>query len=722
MISTLKNLHLDLSITFPLFLAVVLAIVLFTVFIYRRTNPIIPNFLKTTLVALRIGALLLTLLVLLESTLRIFHEKKNPPLIAVAVDNSASMTIKDKAGPRAETVHEILKNDLFKELEKDFKLKFYTFANIVQEFDATKNDSIEFIGDATDIQNALEVIKEKNISDNLNGVVLISDGAYNAGGNPVRAAEELGIPVYTVAVGSAEPMTDLAITDVESNPFAYAGQSTPIRVTVHNSGFSSLTLPLQLFADGAIATTETLHIPPSPADKTITLHYTPQKVGRQKLTLFLPTQDGEQTAANNQRTLYIDVFKSKLNILLIAGSISPDISFIRRLLTTDRYKVDALIQKRPGRFYEKRSPDELSDADMFILYDFPTAGSSRDFMDALLQTLATKKQPILLIPGKNASMPELKRLSDYIPVQSAQRPRRERLVYPQLSPLGETHPIMQVSADQTHSRLVWSELPPVFNSFSVQQLAANAKVLAYARVEGQGGGKLSPLLVIRSNGAQKSAALFAHELWRWDLMMWGIDRSDDVWRNLLVNLARWLETNRSENLVRVEMDRANYNYGDPIQMRIEVYDENLNPVSNAEVKISLKRGGIREYSAQAKGEGKYSFVLQPPHPGDFEAVVAAWQGDRKIGEETVIFSVGEYSAELSDLQAQPMVLRGLAQATGGYFTTPDSLGKLVDHITGVATVTPVTRENELWNNKIILLLILLLLTAEWFIRKRRGMI
>ena len=359
---------------------------------------------------------------------------------------------------------------------------------------------------------------------------------------------------------------------------------------------------------------------------------------------------------------------------------------------------------------------------MFIFYDFPTSSSSPQYIETIKEILKRKKQPILFIPGSKISTAQLPQFTDFIPVASIVRLPQEQLAYVQLSPLGETHPVMQVAPDATIARSLWGELPPVFTSFKVQQLATDAKVLAYSRSNVKSR-QLSPLVILRTNGAHKSAAIMAHELWRWDLMMWGINRSEDVYRNMLINLARWLETNRSESLVRVDMDDTNYKYGEGINMRISVFDENLNPVEDANVSINLKKDEWRrEYSAQSVGKGKYTLAIQPPNPGDYKATVGASHGELHLGEQEVLFSVGEYSAELADLQAQPAVLQGLSRATGGSFATPDSMLHLASSIQGAPTITAVTRENELWNNKIIMAVILLLLTSEWFIRKRKGMV
>ena len=107
------------------------------------------------------------------------------------------------------------------------------------------------------------------------------------------------------------------------------------------------------------------------------------------------------------------------------------------------------------------------------------------------------------------------------------------------SPLGANHPIMQVASDAALSQSLWSELPPVTAPMMIRQLAPESQVLAYGRSARQQN-RMAPLVAIRSNGAHKSAAIFATQLWRWDFMMRGINRTEDVYTQLLHNMIRWL--------------------------------------------------------------------------------------------------------------------------------------------------------------------------------------
>ncbi|MBN1560762.1 hypothetical protein JW998_10965 [candidate division KSB1 bacterium] len=692
---------------------------LFSIYVYRRTNPVVSHILRVILTLLRTVSLLLLLFIIYETTLHFRYNKTNPPILAIAVDNSASMTITDSNGSRQSTLHDILNSDHLVELGRKFQIVFYRFSNHIEPYSTTQGDSLDFLGDVTNISKSLELIVARHATENLTNILLISDGSYNEGGNPLRYAEELGVPVHTIGIGSSDPVIDLAITAVDAHPFTYVNQSTPVQVTIRNTGFDKLSVPLELRQEDVLR--ETVQLPASPAEKTVTMSFTPTKVGRAKVELNVPQQVGEHLVDNNSRTVYIDVFKEKLQILLIAGAVTPDISFIKTILQNDRYQIKDHIRRSKGEFYQQPlSFETLQETDIFIFLDFPMHGMDQSFSQNLSASLNSKKQSVLFIPGIHISLAEVTKLANFIPLQNAVMLPKERLVRAEPSPLGLNHPILQTNLDPLHSKTVWQQLPPVFAALLVQQVPPGTEVLAYARFADQANSGLAPLIVARVHGQQKSAAIFAHQLWRWDFMMSGINRSDKVYTHLLQNIMRWLETNRSESLVRVSMDKTHYNYGDPISMSIDVFDENLNPVEKADVKVTLEKPA-QEFPSRPQGGGAYSVVLGTPQPGDYTAKVTAEINGHRLGEETVLFSVGEYSAELTDIQAQPAVLQALSRVTGGQFLTTDSLSQMTS-IRGESTTMPLTIENELWNNKYILILILLFLTLEWFIRKRTGMV
>ncbi len=100
--------HLSFSLRLIFFFLAAAGSIAFSFFVYRITVPSISSSLRYGLVALRSSALFLLFLFFGEPVLSLIVRSVYPPVVAVLVDNSGSMTIKDRSGRRQETLHSIL--------------------------------------------------------------------------------------------------------------------------------------------------------------------------------------------------------------------------------------------------------------------------------------------------------------------------------------------------------------------------------------------------------------------------------------------------------------------------------------------------------------------------------------------------------------------------------------------------------------------------------------
>ena len=110
------------------------------------------------------------------------------------------------------------------------------------------------------------------------------------------------------------------------------------------------------------------------------------------------------------------------------------------------------------------------------------------------------------------------------------------------------------------------------------QIWPNTEILAYAspsrqQLQTSGRQKRWPLIVVRNNGQHKSADILARNLWRWDLLMWGIGNTDEILNQLVNNMCRWLESTRSGESISVQPDKTFYNYGEKVNVTVQVFDD-----------------------------------------------------------------------------------------------------------------------------------------------------
>jgi hypothetical protein len=93
-----------------------------------------------------------------------------------------------------------------------------------------------------------------------------------------------------------------------------------------------------------------------------------------------------------------------------------------------------------------------------------------------------------------------------------------------------------------------------------------------------------------------------------------------------------------------------------------------------------------------------------------------------MGKDTTKFSITSFNPEFLNTNANPELLQGLADVTGGKSGPPDSLFNIVQAMNFPGRESISTREIELYNLPLLLVVIIVLLSLEWFIRKRKGMV
>ena len=704
--------HLTIPL-FGLFIITVIVIFAIILLIYRRTNPVVSTWTRALLITIRSLALVLLLLVLFQARLQFTHKSSNEPVIAIAIDNSASMSVTDTHGNRREKVSEILSNPVFGQLSQDHQLAYYSFAGKPVSLGSTPPDSLTYTGDQTDLSDALQFIHRDQEGNNLSAIIMLTDGSYNTGGNPVRSAPQLNVPIYPIPVGSEKPVPDISMDNLTSNPFTYIDVPTPVTVTLHSVGFAKLNLPVTLMVNDSVYSTTTITLPPSPAEIKADLEFMAQSEGMKKLTCIVPGQGGELSLQNNSKTIYLDVLKAKLNVCLIAGAPVPEISFFKRHITAmDRYQVNTFVQQKNGRFYENEEDfsQNLQDSDILILMDFPTSLTPLPVMDALRDRLKTKHTPVWLVYGKNLDINQLRSIDTFLPVKAEIKSTDLSPIVPQITINGRGHPVIMATREGERA---WQKLPPAYTRAQFNTLWPGSEVLADSDTG-------FPLIVIRNANEQKSAALLAFDTWRWDLLMYGVNNNDNLYGAFIQNMLRWLEIKKETDWVRILTDKQKYTYGSNIRIDVEVINKDVITDYKNELVLSLEHNGESEKLIIPPVDSTFSKTIIATKPGDYKIKLLepSIPSDKC---QPALYSVGDYSAEMADTRMQQTVLQELAKNSNGFIVSPDSLEKL-DNIKGEVRELASINTLDLWNHKIILGLIILFLSLEWFLRKRFGML
>ncbi len=717
--------NLSLSFTTSAFIVVLLVLiaVAVSVYFYRYTVPPIPRSKRILLIVLRSLALSLLLMFLFEPLLRLISTSTQMPVLAVLIDNSKSMSIKDNAGDRASQLKTLVKGNAL--TGSGGELRTYIFGAKPAVVEDLQADSLKLNEDATDITAALRKLVEEKERLNIGAAVLLTDGSYNLGQNPMYEAEQLGIPLYAVGIGDSTEQKDLVVTKVVTNDLVYNQTEVPVDVTIKSSGYKGERVEVMLSEGSKELARTQLLLEEGTREYAARLSYIPDGDGVKKYSVRVSKLPGELTTANNQRTFLARILKNKMRVQIIAGAPSPDVTAVKFTLSEDKnLDVRSVVQRISGGFYGGELSSKMLDStDCLILIGFPSASSSDATLELLRTSIARKNIPVLYIDGKGADDRKRSSLSSVLPFTAANVSQAEQLVFIEPLATQKYHPVLATNTEEGGES--WKRLPPIYKTQTTYKAKAEATVLALTKINNIVLNE--PLIVLRNVNKQKSLAVLGYGVWRWRLMAQGTPQSERLFSTFLVNSVRWLTTRDDNRPVKVTPTKDAFTQGEPVEFVGQVYDASANPVENAQLKLVAQQQGKEfETTFRPIGNGRYEGTLEGLGEGDYSFKATGSADGQPLGEDKGRFSVGELALEFQDTRMNVQLLRQLAARTGGEFFTPATFDGLKNILasqpTFVSRDVQQAREFELWNWKYMLALVVLLFAVEWFVRKRSGMV
>jgi hypothetical protein len=705
---------------FFFFLAAALAIIL-SVLAYHRTVPPVPRGRRYLLICLRAFALFFPFLLILEPIVKLVSGKSKPPTVAILVDNSKSMTLTDRMGNRAETVQALLKSNGIQELSKIARLEFFRFSSGFSAIPAL--DSVRFNGDATDISTALGEVQNRSEEENIQAVVLVSDGDHNLGENPLHEVNHFGMPIYTIGIGDSAEQRDVLITKLLTNEIAYAESRIPMDVTIKSSGFNGERVEVSLSEGGKLLAQQFLTLREGTWGYPVKFFFEPKEEGTKRYTVSVSRLEGELTTANNIKSVFVKVLKSKMKVLLVAGAPSPDVAFIRRALTEDKnVDLEVLIQKSATDFYESQfSSQMINNADCIVLVGFPLSNSRDDVLRAIQSEIRQQRKPLLIVLSRNIDVAKLRFLGSELPFTIGPVSSTEVSASVQVPGKEQVNPLMNLKGSPN----LWDGLPPIYKTGTGFQARPESEILGVARVQGVSTNE--PLLLSRNIGGTKSVAILGYGVWRWKLLTQASDPSKDVLQLFMSNAVRWLTTREESKLVRISTTQEVFTGGEPVEFSGQVYDKTYRPIDAADARVSVRSGNETfETILTPVGNGRYEGKMEGLREGEYQFSGTASLNGEHLGEDKGKFSVGAQEIEFQETRMNRPLLEQLAYRSGGKYFDPQGISQLPEEVERNTKLTAkeITRasEFELWSLSTVLILIILFFGVEWFLRKQVGLL
>ncbi|MFO7526637.1 MAG: hypothetical protein R6W68_14385, partial [Ignavibacteriaceae bacterium] len=410
------------------------------------------------------------------------------------------------------------------------------------------------------------------------------------------------------------------------------------------------------------------------------------------------------------------------NVLLISGSPSADMTFIKNsLLTDNNLAVSTLTQIRNNQFLESNYVNKIDSAEIIFFIGFPTKETSTEVLNLVTKKISEKNTPFFISLTSDIDITKLTGFQQNLPFTVSQIDNIYQQVQPEIQINENNNPILKNNA--TNPVSAWNNLPPVLQPRASITAKPESKIISVIRIDNVA--RQVPLLLTRSLGKNRSIAILAKDIWRWKLQT--ANRNSDLFDSFIHNSVRWLNVSDEFKKVKINPVKKIFASGEDIEFSARVFDDAMNPVTNSEVTVTVSNQQDKfEMNLNSVGSGLYEGRMQLLNPGDYVFSGAARLNGNILGEDNGIFNIGEMDIEMLNPGMDYEFLNLLAEETGGKYFQPDQVDKLIDELNNLSSKAAkekfVTSEIKLWSSEWLLFLTIIVFGMEWFIRKRSGML
>ncbi len=710
---------ISLSISFAsIVFILLLALVAVGVYLYyKRTIPFITLSWRIFLSILRAFAVLLILLAIGEITLGISSILMVKPKTIFLLDRSKSMTHKkDQLETIARQVFETGRG-------KQNELEIYSFAERLSESSIDSKDSIKFDGASTNISSAISKIDEMKNENNIQNVVLVTDGIYNTGEKPIYAAKKLAVPIYTIGIGDSKQQKDISISNIVSNDIVYAENKTPVRVDIKNFGYLKQQVDVSLFEENHLIERKTLLSKENYNE--IFLDYIPKTDGEKKLTASISVLSDEITGKNNSLSKYVTVLSNKLKILLVASFPSNDFSFIKQsLVQNEDVVVRGLIDNPTGDFYPQyRDKYFLDSADVIFFIGYPGSSSSQQLINEVRTAIQRRNIPLFIQISNTTDFNKLQTFKEFLSFEIGTPFGDFSQVLIDVSAVNSKNEILNI--DEVNSLETWNSLPPIFRVDREMKAKPGSEVLSYYKIQNTRINQ--PLIISKNINRQRSISFLGFGIWRLKLLNALKSDENDYFDRFINNCVKWLSSREISKNLRVKLSKKIFDESENVLFTAQLYDESNQPISDANINLELikSRDTKLNQSLEPLGNGLYQYNFEDLDKGDYTFKASTTYNNQKYEDEGK-FTVTETDIEFQNLRMDEELLKQISDLSGGkYFPAKESqefLKNISKYIRSAAIEKEQTSVNQLWNSALLMVIVIFLLAIEWFFRKRLGLL
>lgn len=654
--------------------------------------------LSKALAVLRAAAIALAAFFLLQPMVKVLVEEVRRPVVVIAHDGSSSLLSgQDSASARA--AHSARLGTLREALAGKFEVRTFTYGTKVQD-DLHMGQSEPL----TNIDMLFREVHDRFRGPDLGAVIIDGDGIWNRGSDPRSSAQQLGVPVFALAMGDTTVKTDLLLKAVEHNRIAYLGNEFPLLAKVEARKLAGTLTKVTVSHEGKVIASTEIPVKNDPLFMEVPLLVKATAAGLQRYTVSIATVEGESVVANNSRTVLVEVLDDRKKVLLLAAAPHPDIAALRHALTgLDGYTTELA--------YGDAFAGKVDDFDLVVLHQLP---STRGIARNVLESIRAKGVPAWYVLGNGTDFNAMSALGAGVDVNA----QRGRVIDAQAT-VNKDFELFTLDADQSRSI---ERYPPLQVTFGEYEPGKAASVLLTQRV---GVVQTAAPLFVLQQGEQRTAVTCGEGIWRWRLADQQMNRSTAHFDGLVRKLVQFLAVKLDKQRFRTEHAQV-FAENEPVIIRAELYNASFELVNGPEATITITDQEGKDFPFTfGKTAGSYRLEAGQLRAGRYNYTARTALANEQYTSSGG-FTIEALVAEQLSTVADHGLWRDIAARSGGavHGATDADIEAIADALNAREDLSARSYAHsnftDLISLKWLFFLLLVLLAAEWGMRRWAG--
>ncbi|MFK7776535.1 MAG: glutamine amidotransferase [Gimesia sp.] len=747
--------------SWPVMTLIIIALISLVLITYPKRVKHLSPLLRRLLIGLRLFTVFVLVFMLLRPAIELTDKTTRQSWLYILADSSRSMQTEDGPGSttrRNELVKTLISvKTQFDNMDQNIGIKRFDFS---KELTPVEEYSEDANGEQTAIGYALDSISSQLQQEKLVGILLLSDGAERALppydiDTRSRASYfgDSGIPIYTIGFGSSnlkDTSLDLVMESLVIDPLVFEKKTTPINVKVRSLGAQNRDLTIRLLVEDRTNKKigEAGEMKPAPAYNnsrvatqihptqnneltSVELFWTPEIPGEYKIAVEVVPLEGEIKQTNNRLETIVTVQKGGVQVVYF-DSLRPEQKFIRSM-NDPKIQLDYI--PVGNGFSGGKIPQnlDLSKYDVFLIGDVPADLLGPKVIQQISSRI--KKGAGLLMTGGYRSFGPGgyagTALDKFIPVQMRASEKQignniaKDLHYFQdlkmiPTTLGLKRYVMQLENSAVENQQTWNSLAPLKGANRLRKKHDLVEILAQSA-----GNEAVPLLFGFDFGNTRVMAFAGDTTFQW-FLSGNRAEHERFWRQLILWLAH--KENDSGQGVWTRVNTRNISPGARVPIQFGAKDSEDQPISNVKftVRVTGPSGKPTQVEIVGTGDSASTTFSETMEPGDYWVTVHAEKDGVSLGfDATTRFIVDPRDLELDNPAADYSLLESISSLSGGTTLPPEELESFLTRMNNDKTWNNDLiryRRIPLWDNWYFLALFVFLLTAEWFLRKHKGLV